>query len=94
MPLAMQLKPSFPAPELVSMLMKAMNPVYLEPGDYLMHQGDDYDGIYFMESGQVSVFAETATETENTDLSAAIHRYIATLLSQRLTWDEGRVHKN
>jgi SulP family sulfate permease len=41
-------------------LRKYLEPRHLEEGEFLFHQGDNPNGLYFLESGQVSVFLELA----------------------------------
>ncbi|HEY9609528.1 SLC26A/SulP transporter family protein [Allocoleopsis sp.] len=57
-PLALQLKSIFPAPEFVSQLMKYLELLKIPEGEFLFRQGDSCDGLYFVESGQVSVVLE------------------------------------
>ena len=55
MPLFIQLKASFPNPELVPTLMQTyLIPLQLNPEEVLFQKGDPYDGLYFLEAGQVS----------------------------------------
>ena len=55
MPLFIQLKASFPDPELVPILMQTyLIPMQLNPEEILFQKGDPYDGLYFLEAGQVS----------------------------------------
>ncbi len=54
-PLAMQLQTLFPNPELVPRLMAYLKSVRLQPNEVLFHQGDAFDGLYFLESGRVTV---------------------------------------
>lgn len=39
----------------VQQLMQYLKPLELQIGEYLFHQGDPFDGLYFVESGRVSV---------------------------------------
>jgi SulP family sulfate permease len=41
-------------------LRKYLEPRHLEEEEFLFHQGDNPNGLYFLESGQVSVFLELA----------------------------------
>jgi SulP family sulfate permease len=60
-PLALQLKSIFPAPDLVSQLMKYLERLKIPEGEFLFRQGDSCDGLYFLESGQVSVVLELSS---------------------------------
>jgi SulP family sulfate permease len=56
MPLFIQLKATFPAPDLVPLLMQSyLVPMQLDPGENLFQRGDAYDGLYFLESGQITL---------------------------------------
>ena len=57
-PLALQLKSLFPVPDLSTQLMSYLERIHLEAGDYLFHQGEPFDGLYFLESGRLSVLLE------------------------------------
>jgi SulP family sulfate permease len=57
-PLALQLKTFFPASDQVSKLMSYLEALRLREGEFLFHQGDPSEGLYFLESGQVSVVLE------------------------------------
>lgn len=55
-PLFIQLKASFPKPELVSTLTHSyLIPMELIAGETLFQQGAIYDGLYFLETGQISL---------------------------------------
>lgn len=58
LPLALQLKIVFPDAGLVSQLMTYLELVKVPAGTFLFRQGDASDGLYFVESGQVSVVIE------------------------------------
>ncbi|MEP0918793.1 SulP family inorganic anion transporter [Leptolyngbya sp. DQ-M1] len=49
------LKSAFLDPEQVDRLMLMLKTCVLQPGEYLFYQGDPFDGLYFVGSGQVSV---------------------------------------
>nr|WP_277881534.1 SulP family inorganic anion transporter [Leptolyngbya sp. FACHB-17] len=53
--LAACLKADFPDPRQVDRLMKCLEVCQVAEGEYLFHQGDPFDGLYFVASGQVSV---------------------------------------
>jgi SulP family sulfate permease len=53
--LAEHLKTEFSDPEQVEQLMTYLNVRELSAGEYLFEQGDPFDGLYFVESGQVTV---------------------------------------
>lgn len=53
--LASHLKADFLDPHQVDRLMSRLKLRQLEEGEYLFHQGDPFDGLYFVASGQVSV---------------------------------------
>ncbi|MGG6263366.1 SulP family inorganic anion transporter [Leptolyngbya sp. AN03gr2] len=53
--LATQLKADFSDSSQVDRLMDYLEVCELAEGEYLFHQGDPYDGLYFVASGQVSV---------------------------------------
>ncbi|BAU10659.1 cyclic nucleotide-binding protein [Leptolyngbya sp. NIES-3755] len=53
--LASQLKEDFSDPSQVDRLMDYLEVCELAEGEYLFHQGDPYNGLYFVGSGQVSV---------------------------------------
>ncbi|HEY9609529.1 SLC26A/SulP transporter family protein [Allocoleopsis sp.] len=57
-PLALQLKSIFPAPDLISQLMKYLELLKIPEGDLLFRQGEPSNGLYFLESGQLSVVLE------------------------------------
>ena len=57
-PLAIQLQDTFPAPELVPTLMTYLQERVIEAGDILFCQGEPYDGLYFVEAGELSVFVD------------------------------------
>lgn len=57
-PLVMQLKAIFPDASVVPQLMPYLKPVRLEAGVYLFRQGSPFDGLYFLESGRLSVMLE------------------------------------
>ncbi len=56
--LAEQLKSRFPNPQNIPKLMQYLQPLKLEENDYLFRQGDPFNGLYFVESGRVSVVLE------------------------------------
>lgn len=56
--LAEYLKADFFDPNQVDRLMKSLEIRHLSEGEYLFHQGDPFDGLYFVASGQVSVVAK------------------------------------
>jgi sulfate permease, SulP family len=136
-PLALQLKTLFPSADMVAQLMNYLKPVKLDAGEYLFHQGDPFDGLYFLEFGRLSVLLElpdgkskricsytgvntigemglyqqvprTASviadqpsslyflstevfeliETKEPVLAASFHKYIVTLLAERLKYRE------
>lgn len=58
LPLAMQLKNLFANTDQVSTFMSYLEEVQLPEGEYLFHQGDDPQSLYFVESGQVSTLSE------------------------------------
>ncbi len=58
LPLAMQLKNLFANTDQVSTFMSYLEEVQLPEGEYLFHQGDDPQSLYFVESGQVSTLIE------------------------------------
>lgn len=131
--LTAHLKADFADPNQVDRLMNCLEVCQLAEGEYLFHQGDPYNGLYFVASGQVSVVlklrsgenkrirtyttgntigemglyrrtdrmasvmadkpstlyflsSETFEQLETTDpmLAASIHRFIVTLLAERL----------
>jgi len=53
--LAKRLEASLSSTEQVTQLMTYLKPHSLEEGEYLFHQGDPFDGLYFVGLGQVSV---------------------------------------
>ncbi len=53
-PLAMQLKTFFPDADQVPKLMRYLKSVKLDAGEYLFHQDDPFDGMYFLEFGRLS----------------------------------------
>ncbi len=53
-----QLKSDFVDPTQVDRLMKRLRSRHLEEGEHLFRQGDPFDGLYFVGSGQVSVVLE------------------------------------
>jgi SulP family sulfate permease len=57
-PLALQLKNFFPAPDQVSKLMHYLELLKIPEGEFVFRQGDPSDGLYFLESGQLSVVLE------------------------------------
>lgn len=57
-PLAAQLAQLFPNPASVQEFMSYLEPQQLPEGDFLFKQGDSPDGLYLLESGQVSVLLE------------------------------------
>jgi sulfate permease, SulP family len=54
-----QLKHAFPELESVDRLMKYLEHKEIKEGDYLMHQGDEANEMYFVESGLVTAQLET-----------------------------------
>ena len=58
LPLAMQLKNLFTNGKEVSTFIKYLEKVQLGEGEYLFRQGEDFEFLYFVESGQVSTFIE------------------------------------
>ena len=52
------LKADFVDPEQVERLMSYLRSQSLSPGEHLFRQGDLFDGLYFVDSGQVSVVLE------------------------------------
>ncbi len=56
--LAEQLKARFPNPQHIPKLMQYLQPLKLQENDYLFRQGDPFNGLYFVESGRVSVVLE------------------------------------
>lgn len=56
MPLAMHLEDFFSDPVYISPFMKYLRPCRLEVGEVLFVQGEPADALYFIESGQVSLF--------------------------------------
>lgn len=58
--LAEQLANLFLTVDQVPEFMSYLNPMKIPQGNYLFQQGDPYDGLYFLESGQVSVWLEMA----------------------------------
>ena len=58
LPFAMQLRKFLTTGKDAAKLISYMQPLELEAGEFLFHQGDAYDGIYFVESGQVSIIKE------------------------------------
>ena len=57
-----QLKHAIPDLKDVKRLMKYLEKVEVEKGDYLMHQGDQPDELYFIEAGLISVQLELPDE--------------------------------
>ena len=55
LPLVMQLCSSLLAPEQANKLMQYLELMHLSEGEYLFRQGDPSEGLYFIESGQLSV---------------------------------------
>ncbi|NET59188.1 MAG: SLC26A/SulP transporter family protein [Symploca sp. SIO2E6] len=60
-PLVMQLQGLFVNEDEVPNFMNYLSKVQLAEGDYLFHQGDKPDELYFLESGQVSTFVEVGS---------------------------------
>jgi sulfate permease, SulP family len=56
--LAEQLKSRFPNPQHIPQLMQYLQPLELQENDYLFRQDDPFNGLYFVESGRVSVVLE------------------------------------
>ncbi|MBN1146078.1 MAG: SLC26A/SulP transporter family protein [Anaerolineales bacterium] len=52
---------SLPEP-LVSRLMNYLEPIQLAAGEYLIHQDDPADDMYYIESGRLTVYLEAASE--------------------------------
>lgn len=55
LPLVMQLCTSFLSAEQATKLMQYLELVHLSEGEFLFRQGDPSEGLYFIESGQISV---------------------------------------
>jgi SulP family sulfate permease len=53
-----QLTEALPGPDDVARLMEYLRTESIEPGDYLVRQGDAHGGIHFIESGQVTALLE------------------------------------
>lgn len=60
--LATYLKTHFSNPDHVEQLIDCLKQCQLEAGEYLFRQGDPFDGLYFVASGQVSVVLELNEE--------------------------------
>ncbi|MCY6490146.1 SLC26A/SulP transporter family protein [Leptolyngbya sp. GGD] len=60
--LAAHLKADFSDPKQVDRLMTCLEVCHLAEGEYLFHQGDPFDGLYFVASGQVSVVLNFSDE--------------------------------
>ncbi|NES80068.1 MAG: cyclic nucleotide-binding domain-containing protein [Moorea sp. SIO2B7] len=58
LPLAIRRQSLFPNADQVSKLMNYLKYCSFRQGEFLFRQGDCIDGIYFLESGQVSVILE------------------------------------
>jgi len=52
-------KQSFMTSEAFAEVVSSLSPMSLAPGDVLIHQGDESDAAFFLESGSMSVYAET-----------------------------------
>ena len=61
-PLALQLRQLFPVPGQVPRLMAYLEHRTLAVGEFLFRQGDVSEGLYFLESGQVSVILTLANQ--------------------------------
>jgi len=61
-PLALQLRHLFPVPGQVPRLMAYLEHRTLAVGEFLFRQGDVSEGLYFLESGQVSVILTLANQ--------------------------------
>ncbi|MBD2090936.1 SLC26A/SulP transporter family protein [Microcoleus sp. FACHB-1515] len=61
--LAEQLKTDFSDPKQVDRLLSYLEIHHLEAEEYLFHQGDPFDGLYFVASGQVSVVLKLGDHT-------------------------------
>lgn len=59
LPLPLQLEGYFPQPAQVATLMTYLQARTLRAGEVLFHQGDPYDGLYFLEAGQLSVLQDS-----------------------------------
>lgn len=53
LPLLLRLKKDLPNPDWASELMALMVLIPLDAGTYLLHQGEPYEGLYFVETGQL-----------------------------------------
>lgn len=80
MPLFIQLKARFPEPDLVPLLMQSyLIPMQLDVAEHLFRKSDPYDGLYFLETGQISLM-----NTDATGLSRRIATYDrGTLIGER-----------
>jgi phosphoserine phosphatase RsbU/P len=50
---------SFMASEVLAKVLASLNPIALEAGEMLIHQGDASDAAFFLDSGSMQVFEET-----------------------------------
>ncbi len=72
MPLFMQLKARFPEPDLVPILMQTyLVPMQLDEQESLFQKGDACDGLYFLETGQISLL-----DTDEQGQSRRIATYV------------------
>lgn len=62
--LAAYLKADFSDPNQVDRLMNCLEVCQLAEGEYLFHQGDPFDGLYFVASGQVSVVVKLREQSK------------------------------
>ncbi|MEB3283585.1 MAG: SulP family inorganic anion transporter [Lyngbya sp.] len=60
-PLSEQLQAFFPDSQQVATLMNYLKLLQISPDDFIFRKGDPADGLYFVESGQVSVIFELPT---------------------------------
>ncbi|MBW4442891.1 MAG: cyclic nucleotide-binding domain-containing protein [Plectolyngbya sp. WJT66-NPBG17] len=60
--LSAYLKADFSDPNQVDRLMNCLEICQLDEDEYLFHQGDPFDGLYFVASGQVSVVVKLRSE--------------------------------
>jgi len=56
--LAKVLKPVYPEPKYIPMLMKVLRKVEVKEGDHVFRQGDESDAMYFIEKGMISIRLE------------------------------------
>ncbi|MBF0101272.1 MAG: SLC26A/SulP transporter family protein [Desulfobacterales bacterium] len=53
-----QLAEMLPVPELVDRFVRYLEPMTIEQGDFLFHQGDQSDSMYFIQSGRIIILLE------------------------------------